>query len=224
MCSAPAATCRRMSSSTTSALHDAERRRGRPAPPGNGGTGACSRGWPRCSPRGRVPPFVTSCAYAPSGGRPVAVRHQELLPLRARSRRVRPSALASRRARSASACSNSPPMTVSTPARPQQLLVQRRIQPVSAQVRPRDSAACTRSITRRNRRVAVCMGRKNAIRSACSTAARGQRAAREVGQRHLVAVGAQPRRRRRQPERLPAQLVGGDQDDPHCFHYDRSTW
>ncbi len=40
---------------------------------------------------------------------------------------------------------------------------------------------------------------------------------REIGARDVHARLAKPRRRRRQPEWLPAEVVGGDQQNPHGF-------
>jgi len=37
----------------------------------------------------------------------------------------------------------------------------------------------------------------------------------------LVALGAEPRCRRGQAEGLPAQLIGGYQNYPHCLYYER---
>ena len=81
---------------------------------------------------------------------------------------------------------------------------------------PSGFRARTRSITGSARRVAVCIGRNSATRSAPRTASAIESRPRHVGDRHVDAGALQPGRRRRDPERLTAELVGGNQQRAQC--------
>ena len=64
-------------------------------------------------------------------------------------------------------------------------------------------------------RVAVCIGRKNATASLLGDHRLVEPLLREIETPHLDPVRLQRRRRRRQPEGLPAEVVGGDEEGPH---------
>ena len=113
MCRAPAATCRRMSSSTTSGGTTKNR------PPYTGGMGQCRHSCrqPRLvstAPATRRSPSRSNAAYRASAGRPDAARHREV-EARRRGAAARPAARrASRPRASATSCSSdSPPRTAS---------------------------------------------------------------------------------------------------------------
>ncbi len=100
-------------------------------------------------------------------------------------------------------------------AQPAQVfLVHRRIEAIETKVRPRIQRA---NLWNQPRRQPRCRMHRHIERDQIRRANRRfiERFTRKIEARNLVSSRAQPRRRRRQAERLPAEFVRRDEDDIH---------
>ena len=184
-----------------------------PARSGSAGTGACSRGSPPCSRRPAARRLgAAATRTGVSAGRPARSGVMNGSRGNARGGRRRRRCREASATRSASASGRAPRARRARAGTPRSAARTART-PTS---RAAGFSRRTRSITGAASRVAVCIGRWMATRSACAIAAAVERLARQVDAADVGARAAQPGCGRREAERLASELVGGDQEDDAC--------